>query len=193
MMYSLLLSLPGTPVLLYGEEIGLGDDQSAADRLAVRLPMQWSSQPGGGFTRADEDKAPRKPLRDGPFGYRKLNVQAQREDNASLLNWMTRAIRTRKEWPDFGWGKWKTLGTRHEAVLAHFAAWDGTCAMAVHNFSDEPAKASIQLPSDGGRGTWRHIFGVAGKKAPPAVGRSGRLTLELPPYGYHWYGRREEP
>ena len=188
--YSLLYSLPGTPVLFYGEEIGLGENLAMDGREAVRLPMQWSNRPGAGFTTADERTLPRKLLRDGPFGYPRLNVEDQREDRGSFLNWTERAIRTRKEWPEFGWGEWQVLGTRNSKVLAHIATWDGTSAMAIHNFSDEPAKASIQIPKEARSGRWRHIFGPLDAEEPPSIG-GDRLTCELPPYGYHWFGRRE--
>jgi maltose alpha-D-glucosyltransferase/alpha-amylase len=187
--YSLLFSLPGTPVLFYGEEIGMGDDQRLAGREAVRLPMQWSAQRGGGFTTADESKAPRRPMRDGPWGYKSLNVEAQREDPGSLLNWMERAIRTRKEWPEFGWGAWRVLGTRNPAALAHIATWDGRSALAVHNFGDAPAKVSLRLPADAVGGRWRQIFGSAEDEPPGA--RSDQLSFELEPYGYRWFGRRQ--
>jgi maltose alpha-D-glucosyltransferase/alpha-amylase len=197
LMYSLLFSLPGTPVLFYGEEIGLGDDQRAPDREAVRLPMQWSADDCGGFsTAADASRLPRKPLRDGPFGYRKVNVRSQREDPGSFLNWTERAIRTRKEWPEFGWGEWRILPTRSRAVLAHLVTWDGGNAMAVHNFADTPVRLTLRLPKAAQRDAgWRHLFGVSSTSStdrqPPPVPAGGKLTVELPPYGYHWFGRRE--
>jgi trehalose synthase len=187
--YSLLFSLPGTPVLFYGEEIGLGDNLAMKERESVRLPMQWADRPGAGFTTADEAGLPRKLLRDGPFGYRALNVRAQKEDRGSFLNWTERAIRTRKEWPAFGWGEWQVLGARSPSVLAHVATWDGSSALAIHNFSAEPARASVRLPKDATGGEWRHIFGPLDAEAPTVEG--DRLSCELPPYGYHWLGRRE--
>jgi maltose alpha-D-glucosyltransferase/alpha-amylase len=187
--YSLLFSLPGTPVLFYGEEIGLGDNLAMPDREAVRLPMQWADRPGGGFTTADESTLPRPLLTDGPFGYPSLNVEEQRRDRGSFLNWTERAIRTRKEWPEFGWGEWQVLGTRNPRVLAHVATWDGASVLALHNFGDEPARASVRLPADAMGGRWRHIFGPADGDAPEIEG--DRLSLELPAYGYHWFGRKE--
>ncbi|MEO8246027.1 MAG: alpha-amylase family protein [Chloroflexota bacterium] len=188
--YSLLFSLPGTPVLFYGEEIGLGDDQAVPDRGAVRPPMQWTDDPGGGFTTSDEASLPRRPMRDGPFGYRAVNVHEQRTDPHSFLNWMERAIRTRKEWPEFGWGEWQVLGTRNPRVLAHIATWDGASALAVHNFSDAPARATIRIPEAARDGRWRPILGQRGSEAP-TVTAAGRVSVELPAYGYHWLGRRE--
>jgi maltose alpha-D-glucosyltransferase/alpha-amylase len=133
---------------------------------------------------------PRRPIRDGAFGYRALNVHEQRSDPHSFLNWMERAIRTRKEWPEFGWGEWRVLGTRNPRVLAHVATWDGASVLAVHNFSDAPARATIRLPVSARVGRWRPIFGQRGSEAP-IVTAAGVVSLELPAYGYHWLGRRK--
>jgi trehalose synthase len=187
--YSLLFSLPGTPVLFYGEEIGLGENLDLPDREAVRPPMPWSDEPAAGFSAADESELPRRLVREGAFGYRRLNVEAQRQDPASLLNWMERTIRTRKEWPAFGWGAWRVLGTRNPSVLALSASWGGTSVLAVHNFSDTPQRATVRLPKDAAAGTWRHVHGIADGE-PPAID-GGSLSGTLSPYGYHWFGSRE--
>ncbi len=187
--YSLLFSLPGTPVLFYGEEIGLADNPDIPDRGAVRNPMQWADQPGGGFTTADETSLPRPILADGPFGYHEVNVREQRRDPESFLNWMETAIRTRKEWPEFGWGDWRILGTRNPRVLAHVATWDGASVLAVHNFSDQPAKATVRIPEEATGGTWQHIFG-RGDELPRGI-EDDTFSCELAPYGYHWFGRKE--
>lgn len=187
--YSLLFSLPGTPVLFYGEEIGMGENLEMPDRAAIRAPMQWSNSRNGGFSTADASDLVREPLADGPFGHPKVNVEDQRHDPHSFLNWMERAIRTRKEWPEFGWGTWRVLGTRSPSVLAHVATWMRGSVLGVHNFSSEPAKATIQLPQNAVDGRWQHLFGPQDGEAPLPDG--GRLTLELPPYGYHWFGMRE--
>jgi maltose alpha-D-glucosyltransferase / alpha-amylase len=160
-----------------------GRQPQMAERESVRLPMQWANRPGGGFTTADESTLPRKLLRDGPFGYRQLNVEDQRQDRGSFLNWTERAIRTRKEWPEFGWGEWQVLGTRNPKVLAHVATWDGSSALAIHNFSDQPAKASVQLPKEARSGRWRHLFGPLDAEAPsirgPAQLRAAAVRLPL--------------
>jgi trehalose synthase len=187
--YSLLFSLPGTPVLFYGEELGMAENLAMPERESVRLPMQWADRPSGGFSTANEDDLPRAPLRDGPFGYRCVNVEAQREDRGSLLNWTERAIRTRKEWPAFGWGDWRLLGTRNPAVLAHIATWDGTSALAVHSFSAETERLTLRVPKEARGGRWRHIFGQLDGEVPGFDGE--QLSIELPPYGYHWFGRSE--
>jgi maltose alpha-D-glucosyltransferase/alpha-amylase len=187
--YSLLFALPGTPVLFYGEEIGLGDNLAMPDRAAIRLPMQWSNSPNGGFSTADAGDLCREPLRGGPFGYPNLNVEDQRHDPHSFLNWMERCVRTRKEWPELGWGDWRVLGTRNPSVLAHMATWMQGSVLAVHNFSSKPARATIQLPNDAAGGRWQHLFGPRDGGEP--LPESGRLILELPAYGYHWLGSRE--
>ncbi|HET8777860.1 MAG TPA: trehalose synthase, partial [Candidatus Limnocylindria bacterium] len=159
------------------------------DREAVRAPMQWSNRSGGGFSTANPGDLPRKVQRDGPFGYRKVNVEDQRRDEGSLLNWMERLIRTRKEWPAIGWGSWEVLGTRNPAVLALVFHWDGTSVLAIHNFSDGPARMTVRLPKQDARGRWEHIFGPGGSEAPQL--ERGGLTCEMAPYGYHWFGARE--
>jgi maltose alpha-D-glucosyltransferase/alpha-amylase len=160
-----------------------------AERESVRLPMQWSDAKGGGFTTAAEAGLPRRLLDHGPFGYPSLNVAAQRHDRGSFLNWTERAIRTRKEWPEFGWGDWQVLGTRNPRILAHLATWGGGSVLAVHNFSAEPERATVRLPKSAASDGWSHIFGPLDGDAPPV--RGDRLSVELPPYGYGWYGRRE--
>jgi maltose alpha-D-glucosyltransferase / alpha-amylase len=189
LMYSLCFTLPGAPVLFYGEEIGLGDNPAMAEREAVRLPMQWTAEPGAGFTTADEKDLPRKLLRDGPFGYRELNVEAQQRDRDSFLNWMERAIRTRKEWPEFGWGEARVLGTHNPAVLATLAVWDGRSVLAVHNFSGDRAKFTVQLPEDAATGRWHQIF--APTEGEETALEDRRLSVELGPYEYRWLGSRE--
>ena len=187
--YSLLFALPGTPVLFYGEEIGLGENLQMADREAVRPPMPWANRPAGGFSTADERSLPRRLVREGPFGYRALNVEDQERDAGSFLNWMERLIRTRKEWPAIGWGTWRVLGTREPRALAHVASWRGTSVLAIHNFADEPVRVSVRLPKEALGGRWRQILGGGGGDPPELT--EGRLSGEIAPYGYHWFGSRE--
>ncbi len=186
--YSLLFALPGTPVLFYGEEIGMAENPEIPGRGAVRNPMQWADQPGAGFTTADEAKLARPLLRDGPFGYGRVNVREQRRDPDSFLNWMERAIRTRKEWPEFGWGEWRVLGARNPRVLAHVATWDGASVLALHNFSDQPARVTVRIPEEASEGAWQQIFGPGNEEAQAIEGDA--LRCEMAPYGYAWYGRR---
>ena len=114
--YSLMFSLPGTPVMRYGDEIGMGDDLSLPERYAARTPMQWSSEPHGGFSTAH--RIIRKVVDDPIYGYLNVNVADQRRDPHSLLNWMERVIRMRRECPEISWGDWKALNVRNDHVLA---------------------------------------------------------------------------
>ena len=181
MAYSLLFSLPGTPVLFYGEEIGMGENLEVPDRLAVRTPMQWSSEEGGGFSTAPVDRWP-APMPGGDFGPDKVNVAAQRRDPESLLSWMERLMRRRNETPELGFGAWKVLDSGVPAVLAHRCDWEGSTVLALHNFAEEPCEVSLTLEGlddavalddllDGDR------HELDGPKAEVALGR----------YGYRWF------
>src|SRR5205823_2938193 len=103
--YSLMFSLPGTPVLRYGDEIGMGDNLSLPERNSVRTPMQWSDDAQGGFSVATKTILP--VISKGPWNYERVNVEAQRRDLNSLLNWTERMVRLRKECPEFGWGDYR--------------------------------------------------------------------------------------
>ena len=135
LMNSLLFTLQGTPVIRYGEEIGMGDDLRLPERLAIRTPMQWSPEPNAGFSSAPPEKLIRPVISEGPFGYERVNVATQRLDQNSLLNWTERAIRARKECPEFGWGRLTFLDTDQPAVLAHACTWRGRTLVGIHNFS----------------------------------------------------------
>ena len=179
LLYSLLFTLPGSPVLLYGEEIGLGDDQRVEGRAAVRVAMQWAPGPKAGFTGGD----PAVPLvTDGPFGPDKVNVAGERRDPESLLNWMERAIRTRKELPELGWGAWRVLDTDHPAVLAHRCDWQGRGVLVLHNLGPEPAKVGVELGDDveGGR-PMADLLGNRHRE-PATTGR----PVALHGFGYRW-------
>lgn len=190
LMYSLAFSLPGTPVMFYGEEIGMGDDQSLEGRSAVRTAMQWTGDPGAGFSAAPRPAMPRPPIEKGKFGYRRLNVERQREDPKSFLSWMERLIRTRREWPEFGWGKWRILPSGDDAVLAITAEWNGGQVIAAHNLGRRQVKVKLPVVDGTGRGRWHHLLGGRGGQA---LDGERAFELELAPYGYQWYGRREGP
>jgi maltose alpha-D-glucosyltransferase/alpha-amylase len=179
LLYSLLLTLPGTPVLLYGEEIGLGDDQRVEGRAAVRVAMQWTAGPDAGFTSGDT----RVPLvTGGPFGPDRVNVADQRRDPGSLLNWMERAIRARKELPELGWGACQVLETDQPAVLAHRCDWQGRGVLVLHNFAPDPVRVGV-TPGDGVE-PGRPMAELLGDRAyePATAGE----PLELDGFGYRW-------
>jgi maltose alpha-D-glucosyltransferase / alpha-amylase len=183
LLYSLLFTLPGTPVLLYGEEIGLGDDQRVEGRGAVRVAMQWSPGPNAGFTTGE----PAVPVvTEGPFGPDRVNVATQRRDPESLLNWMERAVRTRKELPELGWGAWRVLDTDQPSVLAHRCDWQGKGVLVLHNLAPERVKVTVDLGDDveAGRpmpdllGNRHHDPATTGQ--PLALGGFGYRWLRLP-------------
>lgn len=178
--YSMMFALPGTPVIRYGDEIGMGDDLRLKERDAVRTPMQWSSERHGGFTTADR---PVKPVvADGPFGYRELNVERQRRDPESLLRWTIRMIRIRKECPEIGWGDWKLVPTRSPHVLAIRYEWRGNAVVVVHNFSDHPRQVRFRLDVLGGE----HLMNLLVNEDLHADD-DGVHRISLEAYGYRWY------
>jgi glycosidase len=165
--------------MLYGDEIGMGEQLELKDRMAVRVPMQWSPEPSAGFSTVAPDGLVR-PLADEPFGPDRVSVDAQRRDPESLLNWMERAIRRRKESPELGWGSVTLLETPDPAILAHRCDWEDGTILAVHNLSEEPAGATLELGGD--------VTGAQDvlELRDHPVGDGGRIEVELGRYGYRW-------
>jgi trehalose synthase len=182
LVYSLLLSLPGTPVLFYGEEIGMGENLDIDGRLSVRSPMQWTDQPSAGFSDAAPSEL-RRPLPDGDFGPEAVNVADQQRDPESLLNWMERLIRRRRETPEFGWGEWSVLDTGEDAVLGHRCDWEGRTVLAVHNLSGEAQKVEVEVE---GADDERVLVDLLEDDGGSRSLEGGRCSVELEPYGYRW-------
>jgi maltose alpha-D-glucosyltransferase / alpha-amylase len=183
--HSLLLTLPGTPVLRYGDEIGMGDDLSLPDRESVRTPMQWDGSANGGFSPAAAERLVLPVIADGPFGYPSVNVDRQRYDAQSLLNWLERMIRRRKDCPAFGMGDCSFIDTGHPALLAQRCDHDGRAVFALHNFGAR--RLHFMLPvqdpdAPGGLGCVHDI--LAGRRDEVQV--DGHYRVTLPPYGYRW-------
>jgi maltose alpha-D-glucosyltransferase/alpha-amylase len=183
LVYSLMFAVPGTPVLLYGEEIGLGDDPSVEGRGSVRVAMQWSDEEGGGFSHAPS-QVPM--VADGAFGYRRVNVAEQRHDPHSLLNWMERLIRRRKEIPELGWGDCQVLPAGDPAVLALGFRWRGSVVVTLHNLADRPARPCLELGDDDGRATVVELF------TDQRYDRVDSLADAVPldRYGFRWFRLR---
>ena len=178
--YSALFSLPGTPVIRYGDEIGMGDDLRLKERDAVRTPMQWSNDRHGGFTAGDD---PVKPvIAGGPYGYEEVNVEKQRRDDNSLLNWTVRMIRLRKECPEIGWGNWTALATRSPHVLALCYEWRGNSVVVLHNFSSRPQEARFTVKTEGGA----HLVNLLVNEEIHAD-ENGVHRVSLEAYGYRWF------
>ncbi|MQA91632.1 MAG: trehalose synthase [Gemmatimonas sp.] len=180
MVYSLLFSLPGTPVLRYGDEIGMGENLDLPERLSVRTPMQWTDGVNGGFSTADPSRLVR-PMVEGELRPERVNVADQRRDPRSLLNYFLRLIRTRKECPELGSGTVELLDTNDSAVLAHRCDRSDGVAIAIHNLSGEERKVSVAL-SDRDLGNLIDLIGD--RQYEPVRGRHAEMHLE--PYAYRW-------
>jgi maltose alpha-D-glucosyltransferase/alpha-amylase len=178
--YSLLFTLPGTPVLRYGDELGMGDDLRLEQRDSVRTPMQWSTEPHAGFTRAATPVVP--VIADGPYGFDQVNAAAQRRDPESLLNWTERIIRMRKEVPELGWGDFTVLETGNDGVLALRYEWRHNTVVTVHNFLAEAIEIELKVGGDAGR-SLTNLLSEASSEADAR----GRHHIVLEPYGYRWY------
>jgi glycosidase len=188
MVYSLLFSLPGTPVLFYGEEIGMGENLDIDGRLSVRTPMQWTNdEDTAGFTTVKASQL-RRPLPGGRFGPLAVNVADQERDPDSLLNWMQRVIRRRRETPEIGWGEWSVLDAGDDAVLAHRCDWEGRCFLAVHNLSEEPRQFELRLEDEGELA----VIDLLDTDGTPTSLDDGRLPVTLEGYGYRWMSLRPE-
>ena len=183
LVYSLLFSLPGTPVLFYGEEIGMGENLAVPGRLSVRTPMQWADERNAGFSTAAPSRLAR-PVVDGRFGPIAVNATDQRRDPESLLNWMERLIRRRRECPEFGWGIPSVLDVADSSVLAHQCEWEGSRVFAVHNLSPEPRE--VKLPIDGAADGDRLVNLLA--RTESVLHLDGpALELKVEGYGYRWF------
>ncbi len=185
---SLMFTLPGTPIIRYGDEIGMGDDLGLPERYAARTPMQWSHDRQGGFTTA---KRPiRRAVRDAIYGYRRVNVADQRRDPGSLLNWTERIIRTRKECPEIGWGDWTILPRLPDSVLGMRYDWNGRSTIVLHNFADKSVTVRLRVKDTDGR----HLTNLLSQEVNE-LDRTAHHCVELEPYGYRWFrvGTLEKP
>jgi maltose alpha-D-glucosyltransferase / alpha-amylase len=179
--YSLMFTLPGTPVIRYGDELGMGDNLALPERNGARTPMQWSTEPHGGFTKSDQPVAP--VIDFGPFGYEHINAADQRRDPESLLNWTERIIRMRKEVPEIGWGNFALLRTGNHAVLAIRYDWRGNSVVFVHNLAAMPCEISfaVGVPAE----TGDVLINLLSNDHSHAQEAKHHLMLEA--YGYRWF------
>jgi maltose alpha-D-glucosyltransferase/alpha-amylase len=180
--YSLMLTLPGTPVIRYGDEIAMGENLKLPERNSARTPMQWSTEPQGGFTKSEKPVLP--VISEGAYGFQHVNVAQQRRDPNSLLNWMERMIRMRKEVPEIGWGDFTFLNPRATTVLAMRYAWRNNAVLCLHNMIAEPneIRMAVDGPDERG-GTLVNLLSDDHSHAE----QDGRHCILLEPYGYRWY------
>ena len=182
--YSLLFTLPGTPVIRYGDEIGMGDDLSLPERNCARTPMQWSNEPRGGFTKSDRPFLP--VISGGPYGFEHVNAATQRRHPESLLNWTERIIRMRKEVPEIGWGNFQIIPSRDSAVLIIRYDWRNNSVLFVHNFDSKPREISFSVGLSGEDVESGRLLNLLSEDHSRGD-REGRHRLVIEGYGYRWY------
>lgn len=192
LLNSLLLSMPGTPTLYYGDEIGMGDNIYLGDRDGVRTPMQWSIDRNGGFSRADPASLVLPPIMDPQYGYLSVNVETQAGDPHSLLNWTRRMLAIRKQSKAFGRGTLKMLSPSNRRILAYtreFTGADGKheIILCVANVSRSAQAAELDLSAYVGMVPVEMLGG----NAFPPIGQLNFL-LTLAPYGFYWFGLAAE-
>jgi maltose alpha-D-glucosyltransferase / alpha-amylase len=179
MAHSLQFTMPGTPVLRYGDEIGMGEDLSLPERDAIRTPMQWSATPNGGFSTAAAEDLVRPVLSAGPFAYEQVNVTDQRRDPDSLLMWFERMLHTRRECQEIGIGDHHVVPAEPAHVLVHRAEAPSGSIVFLHNLCDEPARVSVpEQPDEDG-----HPVEVFSDREYPDP---DLRDLEIDGYGFRW-------
>ncbi|WP_425613582.1 alpha-amylase family protein [Anatilimnocola sp. NA78] len=177
--YSLLFTLPGSPVLRYGDEIGMGEDLSLPERLTVRTPMQWSAEKNGGFSRADPERLIRPVVMTSDFGFERVNVATQDREQDSLMSKIQHLLHIRKKCPEIGWGSYRVLPGCHRSVLAHRCEWREGAFVAAHNLSSQAVQTSLSI-EDG-----ETLIELASDCRCQNVDDPTRI--ELAAYGYRWF------
>jgi len=182
LMTAILFSLPGSPVLYYGDEIGMGDNVYLGDRDGVRTPMQWTGDRNGGFSRADFAQLYLPPLMDPVYGYQAINVEAQLRHATSLLRWTRRFIALRKEHPVFGLGDYEPLEPSNPRIFAHVRTYYDDVILCVHNMARSAQAVELDLSA------WRrrHPIELYGGSRFPRIGDLPYL-LTLAPRGFFWF------
>jgi maltose alpha-D-glucosyltransferase/alpha-amylase len=181
LLNALLFSLPGAPIVYYGDEIGMGDNIYLYDRNGVRTPMQWNMDRNAGFSRADAARLYAPVIADPVYGYLSVNVEAQERSPSSLLHWIKDLIRLRKSYPVLGLGSNTFLANDNRRVLAFVRSWENEHILCVNNLSHSAQAADLDLGDYAGR-SLVDVFG--GAQFPPIDKQPYRVTLG--PYGYYW-------
>ena len=187
LMTAILFSLPGSPVLYYGDEIAMGDNVFLGDRDGVRTPMQWSSDRNGGFSRADFAQLYAPPLMDPVYGYQAVNVEAELRTATSLLRWVHRFIALRKEHPVFGFGTYEPIEPSNRRIFAHIRRFEDDLVLCVHNLARSAQATELDLSNYQGR----YPVELFGRSRFPRIGELPYL-LTLAPRGFYWFELAEE-
>jgi maltose alpha-D-glucosyltransferase / alpha-amylase len=182
LLHGLMFSMPGTPVMYYGDEIGMGDNIFLCDRDGVRTPMQWSPDRNGGFSRADPAQLYLPPIMDAVYGYQSVNVEAQSRSPSSFLNWMKRLIAVRKARLAFGRGDQRFLYPSNRKVLAYLRSYNEETILCVFNLARAPQ--AVELDLSGYKG--RVPVELFGRSVFPPIGDLPYL-LTLPGHGFYWF------
>jgi maltose alpha-D-glucosyltransferase/alpha-amylase len=182
LMNGMLLSMPGSPIIYYGDEIGMGDNVFVGDRNGVRTPMQWSPDRNAGFSRADPQRLYLQPIMDPMYGYEALNVETQARDASSLLNWTKRMLAVRKTSHAFGRGKRRFLKPGNRKILAYLSEHDGDVILTVFNLSRAAQPVELDLSEFKGRVP----IEMLGRAPFPPIGELPYL-LTLSSYGFYWF------
>ncbi len=187
MVYSLLFTLPGTPTLFYGEEIGMGENLDVPDRGAVRTPMQWTDGKNAGFSDAPASKLV-APMPEGRFGPEKINAANQMRDPDSLWHFVARLIQRYRDCPELGWGTFEVLKQPAKAVLLHASLWQDSLMLLAHNFGPDAVTVRAALPDAGRRDLESGAF-LLDLLGDNHIGLEddGGFTMEMKPYGYRWF------
>jgi len=181
LLNNLLLSMPGTPIVYYGDEIGMGDNVLLSDRNGVRTPMQWSADANAGFSQAASSKLYAPPIVDPIDGYQSANVATQLSDPWSLLNWMKNIIRVRHGHKVFGRGTMQFLQPDNRTVLAYLRRHENTCVLIVSNLSRYAQAAELDLSEYEGR-TPIELLGL---QPFPRIGKAP-YVVTLGPHSFYW-------
>ncbi|HZP47663.1 MAG TPA: maltose alpha-D-glucosyltransferase [Vicinamibacterales bacterium] len=188
LMNSLLFSMPGTPIIYYGDEIGMGDNIYLGDRNGVRTPMQWSPDRNAGFSRADPARLYAPPIQDPVYGYQAINVEAQERYPFSLLNWMKRLIATRRQHRVFGRGTLEFVASPNRKVLAYVRRDDKETVLVVANLSRTVQPAALELRAFAGLTP----IEMGGLTEFPRIGEDPYF-LSLGPYASYWFALQQTP
>ena len=182
LFYGLLLSLPGTPILYYGDELGMGDNVYLGDRDGVRTPMQWSADRNAGFSRADFAQLYLPPLMDPVYGYTAVNVEAQQRNESSMLHWLRRFLSVRRRHPVFGEGAFEALDATNPSVFAFLRSSPQETILCVNNLSRFAQPVELDLRRFAG---WTPVE-LVGKVHFPRIGELPYL-LTMAPHGFYWF------